>query len=788
VSFAAEYDNYPTSFYNYYENEWQGIAYDVLKEIKLLTGLTFQIINDNNAEWPELLNSLETGKASMISELLETEDRVKKFLWPQTALKTDNYILISKSNFPDIDFNEIVNVKVGLIKDTGFTSLFRIWFPKHNKSIEYETSDDAFKALKRGEIDMLMANYCQLLMFTNFYEQTGYKANIVFDYASKATFGFNINEPLLCSIVDKALYMIDVEDIADHWMRKTFDYSAKIARSQRPWLISVAFLFFWLIVLLLVLFQRTRRTGKRLEVLVQKRTNELVAKSATLTAVFNSTPDLVFCKDMNSNFTQCNKTFEKYFNIKEEDIVGKGDVDGLGIAPETAKQYRELDLKVMNEGLMVVTEENIPSADGTNQLFETSKVPLVQNGQIAGMLVVSHNITERKEMEEQALSASRAKSMFLANMSHEIRTPMNAIIGMVSIGKSAVDIERKDYCFTKIDGASRHLLGIINDVLDMSKIEANKFELSPVEFNFEKMIKRVIDVINFRIEEKHQKLTVNIDNAIPQNMIADDQRLAQVITNLLGNAVKFTPEQGNIKLDAKFLETQDDQCTIEISVSDTGIGISEEQQKHLFKTFQQAEADTSRRFGGSGLGLVISRSIVEMMGGKIWVKSELGKGSVFTFTVHVKKGVSVNDNSSKENVLDKKKPDMTAVFAGRRVLLAEDVEINREIVISLLEPTKLEIDYAENGIEAVRMFSETPERYDLIFMDVQMPEMDGYEATKRIRELNLPKAKNIPIIAMTANVFKEDIEKCAAVGMNGHLGKPLNFDDVLDKLNIFLNK
>jgi len=786
VSFAAEYDNYPTSFYNYYENEWQGIAYDVLREIEKLTGLTFQITNDNNTEWPELLNSLETGKVSMISELLETEDRARKFLWPQTTLKTDNYILISKSNFPDVDFNEIINVNVGLIKDTGFASLFRIWFPDHKKTIEYENADSAFKALKRGEINMLMANYCQLLMFTNFYEQTGYKANIVFDYASKATFGFNINETLLCSIVDKALYMIDVEDIAEHWMRKTFDYSAKIARSQRPWLISVAFLFFCLLVLLFVLFQKTRRTGKQLEVLVQKRTNELVAKSATLAAVFNSTPDLMFCKDMDSNFTQCNKTFEKYFNIKEADIVGKGDVDGLGLPAETAKQYRELDIKVMSEGCMVVTEENIPSADGTIQLFETSKVPLVQNGRIAGMLVVSHNITERKEMEEKALSASRAKSIFLANMSHEIRTPMNAIIGMVSIGKSASDIERKDYCFNRIEGASRHLLGIINDVLDMSKIEANKFELSPVEFNFEKMIKRVADVINFRVEEKRQKLTVNIDSAVPQTIIADDQRLAQVITNLLGNAVKFTPEQGGIKLDAKFIGTQDGQCTIEISVSDTGIGISEEQQKNLFKTFQQAEADTSRRFGGSGLGLVISRSIVEMMGGKIWVKSELGKGSVFTFTVQVKKGISTVDNLSKENVSDNEKPDFTGLFAGRRVLLAEDVEINREIVISLLEDTKLEIDCAENGIEAVRMFSEAPDKYDLIFMDVQMPKMDGYEATKRIRSLDLPKAKIVPIIAMTANVFKEDIEKCVDVGMNGHLGKPLNFDDVLEKLNVFL--
>ncbi|GBU26747.1 hypothetical protein R84B8_00259 [Treponema sp. R8-4-B8] len=791
VSFAAEHDNYPTSFYNYYENEWQGIDYDVLKEVEMLTGLIFNITNDKNTEWPDLLNSLENGKASMISELLETEDRVGSFLWPNTKLKTDNFMLISKSNFPDINFNEIKTFKVGLIKDTGFASAFKSWFPDHKKTIEYGTADLAFKALKRGEIDLLMGNFSQLLMFTNFYEQTGYKANLIFDYTSKATFGFNKNEKVLCSIVDKALYMIDINKISQQWMHKTFDYSAKIARSQRPWLISAVVLFFWVIVLLFILFQKTRREGKQLEVLVRKRTNELVIQSATVAAAFDATPDLLFCKDLNSNFMRCNKSFEKYFNIKEADIVGKGDVDGLGIPPEIAAQYIDKDLKVIKEGKMLVLEEPIPSADGTVQLFETSKVPLVQDGQTIGMLAVSHNITEHKEMEEQALSASRAKSTFLANMSHEIRTPMNAITGMIAIGKSASDIERKDYCFTKIEAASRHLLGIINDVLDMSKIEANKFELSPVEFNFEKMARQVIDVINFRVDEKKQKLTVHIDNAIPRTVIADDQRLAQVLTNLLGNAVKFTPEEGSVGLNAKFLGEENGLCTIEISVSDTGIGISAEQQKNLFKSFQQAEADTTRRFGGSGLGLVISRSIIEMMGGKIWVNSEQGKGSVFTFTVQVKKGVHANDDLPSENVKDVEKPDIAGIFAGHRILMAEDVEINREIVMTLLEPTQLEIDCAENGVEAVRKFSEDPDKYDLILMDVQMPEMDGYEATRRIRAVEAilhtaSKEKGIPIIAMTANVFREDVEKCLEAGMDSHLGKPLDFDEVLIKLKNYL--
>jgi len=787
VSVAAEYDNYPISFYNKYEDKWQGISHEILRELESLTGLIFKINHDKNTEWPELLSSLESGKTSMITELLLSEDRIGLFLWPKSVIMTDNYALISKSDYPNVSINDILRIKVGLIKNTAYTSLFNIWFPDHKNTVLYDNTDSAFDALERGELDIVMANLSQLLMLTNYYERTGYKANFVFEFTSDSTFGFNRNETVLCSIVDKALRLVDTKGISGQWMRKTYDYSAKLARSQRPWLISAATLFFSVLVLLFFLFQRNRRAGKELEILVQKRTNELVIQSATITAAFDATPEMIFCKDLDSRFIRCNKTFEKYFNVREADIIGKGDVDGLGMSAEMAEKYKELDRKVISEGRMFVNEEYVLSADGSKQLFETSRVPMTQNGRTIGMLLVAHDITERKEMEERALSASRAKSAFLANMSHEIRTPMNAIIGMTTIGKSADNAGRKDYCFTKIGEASSHLLGVINDILDMSKIEANKFELSPVEFNFEKMIQSVVNVINFRVDEKHQKLSVRIDKEIPKNLFADDQRLVQVITNLLGNSVKFTPEGGSISLDARFSGEKEGLCTIEITVKDTGIGISPEHQGHLFSSFQQAEISTTRRYGGTGLGLAICKSIVEMMGGTIRVESEQEKGAAFIFTVQVKKSAHENDTINDLSESDvKEKPDLAGLFAGWRILLVEDVEINREIVLSLLEATRLGIDCAENGVEAVRKFSEAPDKYDLIFMDIQMPEMDGYEATRRIRALGMPKAKSIPIIAMTANVFREDVEKCLEAGMNSHVGKPLIFDEILGKLKSYL--
>jgi len=401
-------------------------------------------------------------------------------------------------------------------------------------------------------------------------------------------------------------------------------------------------------------------------------------------------------------------------------------------------------------------------------------------------LIVFLKILAKKQAEAQ--SATIAKSAFLANMSHEIRTPMNAIVGMASVGIAADNIERKDYCFNRINEASKHLLGVINDILDMSKIEANKLELTYSDFNFKDMMQQIINVINVRLDEKNQVLTLHIDPAIPQFITGDEQRLSQVITNLIGNAVKFTPEKGSIAIRAECVsgelseyDIENGIITIIFSITDTGIGISHEQQMHLFQPFHQAENSTSREFGGTGLGLSISKNIIEMMGGRIWVESELGKGAAFVFTVKVKRSEQAQLEESA-----KTKDNAAAQFKGHTILLAEDLEINREIVQALLEPTQITIDTAENGEEAVKMFMNAPGKYEMIFMDVQMPIMDGYKTTSVIRSLDIPKAKTIPIVAMTANVFREDIEKCIECGMNSHIGKPLDYNEVIEKLRAYL--
>jgi signal transduction histidine kinase/AmiR/NasT family two-component response regulator len=452
-------------------------------------------------------------------------------------------------------------------------------------------------------------------------------------------------------------------------------------------------------------------------------------------------------------------------------------------------------------GIISVEQESTPRKWTS---IEKSFVSMLAST-VSGVIMRDLYNAKIRDALNKANAASKAKSEFLSNMSHEMRTPLNAITGMTAIGRNAKNMERKDYALDKIGDASTHLLGVINDVLDMSKIEANMLELSPVEFNFEKMLQKIATVINFRIDEKKQKLTLKIDEEIPQTLIADDQRLAQVVTNLLSNAVKFTPEEGSIALDTRLIGEENGFCTIKVLVSDNGIGISEEQQNRLFNPFQQAESSTTRKYGGTGLGLAISKSIVEMMGGCIWVQSEPGKGSVFSFTIQAKRGMEEHISADIRREGEKQE-NIDGIFAGYRILLAEDMEINREIVITLLEPTQLEIDCAENGTQAVRMFGEAPDKYSFIFMDVQMPNMDGYEATRHIRVIEAERGANtglteeetqsktrtfrgkIPIIAMTANVFKEDIEKCLDAGMDGHIGKPIDFEEVMEKLRVFLLK
>ncbi|MCL2067720.1 MAG: transporter substrate-binding domain-containing protein [Treponema sp.] len=681
IKICAEYDNYPSSFYNYHDKEWQGTSFDVLRRIEQYTGLVFEVVNKPYTEWTELLFMLESGQTSIITEMVMSADREGHFIWSHEPYQLDFYALLSAVELENLNINEVLYTRVGLIAESAYTEMFRQWFPRHNNTFVYTSNLDALNGLARGEVDLVMASKNQLLSIINFLERPGFKANIVFNHPSDSYFGFNKNEEVLRSIVSKAQKMINTEEISSRWERRVFDYRHKMTEAQLPWLIGVTILLFIVLFLSFIMLQRNRSEGKKLELLVGERTKELESAS------------------------------------------------------------------------------------------------------------------------KAAMVASRTKSEFLANMSHEIRTPLNAVTGMAAIARSSSDMNRIYDCLDKINIASRQLLGIINDILDMSKIEAQRLELSREPFSLEAMAHNVRSIISVRAAEKRQRFIIDINPDIPKVVIGDEIRFSQILLNLLSNAIKFTPAGGEIQLILRHAGEKEGKEEIEAVVQDTGIGITEEQRERLFSAFVQADSGTSKRFGGTGLGLAISKSLAVLMGGDISVESTPGSGSRFIVRVLFE---GSSHDTLRASQIGRKSIDYN--FKNRTLLLVEDVPINREIVIALLENTGAEIDCAENGQTAVELFVANPERYDLVYMDVQMPVMDGYDAARAIRmfesdyrkktttELQNETGKVIykrvqftPIIAMTANAFTEDVENCKKAGMNDHIAKPIEVEALLTITDKYLN-
>ncbi len=568
-----------------------------------------------------------------------------------------------------------------------------------------------------------------------------------------------------------------------------------------------------------------------------------------------------------------------------------------------------------SSGYLVITDYH-KNADWS----ETEIKPAVMTSSIiAGAYSIRNSEHALKRAMIAAKSANIAKSQFLSNMSHEIRTPMNAIIGMTTLSEKATSIEKYQQYMNNIKISSQHLLTIINDVLDISKIESGKLQLNLMIFSLERTILKSCSMVSSKATEKNLKFNIDSSDNIKLRYWGDDFRISQILTNLLSNAVKFTPKCGTISIYVEEISNNNDDVQIRITVKDTGIGISEEQQKRVFNSFEQADGSISRKFGGTGLGLAISQHLAKLMNGSITVSSKLGHGSEFTLNIRLSyaeeeeedvynvlhKQLSsskilliTNDDalSSKfirlsktfetecviannadyarelvieahknqnqfsviyfdialhnlslvanyrkvKNIIDinklvpivefnswqtirsdifeygvhnyLQKPifasplydslmqviygtktegihkyNKTPDFSNINLLLAEDVELNCDILISLLEDTKINIDVAANGKIAFEMFNRNPEKYDIIFMDIQMPIMNGLDATKAIRSLNTEKSRNIPVIAMTANVFREDIDTCLEAGMNDHLGKPVDLSLILLKISKYTN-
>jgi PAS domain S-box-containing protein len=920
---AAEIDKYPVCFFDTHTNQWQGIYFEALHEIENLTGLKFERVNGPQAQYSELIDMLENGKALILSELFHIEEYQGRFIWSDIPILKDNYAFITRSDYPDIEASEIPYLRVGGRKNTPYLELFKKMFPNHRNYTVLNTQEEIWDALKNGRIDVLFASRRRLVVFTNYYEEAGFKLSVMYDHEFGTYFGFNRDAAVLKSIIDKSLMLINIKKMSNQWMNKTYDYRYKLVAAQRPWLIGSSVMLVFFLAFATFFLVRSRSTGRMLRKLVRQRTRELERETTTLKAIFNSSPDFIFCKDLNFNYTRCNKSLEKVFGVSEEVISGKGDrdafifaeetaekfiaqdkkvleekesfifedqiiprqasgqimlvetiktpliqngeivgimgisrditrrktienelslqtslfktminslpdivfckdtnlkytlcnramadlfnivdtaaivglddLDGIKINAEEAKIANDIDRMVMTEHRQILYEEYLTGADGVGHYFETIKVPLIQHGDVVGMIGIGRDITQRKAMEEELRAASLAKSAFLANMSHELRTPLNVVIGLTDLvleeNNLAGHITEN---LIKISDAGNTLLSIVNDILDFSKIESGRIELTPVEYHLSSLLNDVITLVSTRLGEKPVKFILNISDNLPNNIYGDDLRVKQIFNNLLSNAIKYT-RGGTIELSVSCKRDGGD-LLLEASVRDTGIGINKENLEKLFADYNQVDTRANRNIEGTGLGLAITKRLTELMGGEITVESEYGKGSTFSFFIRqgfvsdTPIGQVVAENLRKFRYAGDKRAITKKLvrrdLSNARVLVVDDMQTNLDVAAGLLRKYKMQVDCLSSGPEAVQRIRAGSPVYNAIFMDHMMPGMDGIETAQAIRSLGSEYAGKIPIIALTANAIQGTDTMFYDHGFQAFISKPIDImelDSVIRK-------
>ncbi|MDR3224677.1 MAG: transporter substrate-binding domain-containing protein [Clostridiales Family XIII bacterium] len=656
--------NYPIMFYNENEEMWEGISNDVIGEIAKVTGLTFETAFGPDVEWPELMAAAEKGEIDFVAELLRTDEREGRFLWTDEPYATDYYALISMADDPDININELMSARVGLLRDTAYREMFLTWFPGHEHTTEYDNIDQAVAALEAGEIDLIMSTENHLIGQTNYFEHAGLKVNMKFEEPSESFFGMSVRHEALRGILNKAQVFVDTEAVEGYWTHRVFDYAERIEKNKTRYLTWLTVLFAAVMALLAILLVFRRNEKTVLEEVVRERTSELEAQ------------------------------------------------------------------------------------------------------------------------REVANAASEAKSNFLANMSHEMRTPLNAIIGLSELTLSAGNVMSEDReNLKKVHRSGTTLLGIINDILDISKVESGKFELIPVEYDVPSIINDTVTLNIMRIEDKPIAFRLHIDGTLPHKLFGDELRIKQIFNNVLSNAFKYTKE-GAVDWSLS-TERDGDGVWLVSTVRDTGIGIKPENLDKIFSEYNQADMQANRKIEGTGLGLSLTKRMAGLMGGTIEIESAYGQGSVFT--IRIRQGY-VSDVVIGEDVANslmgfrysEQKRDFLSKrihlqLPYARVLIVDDVATNLDVAKGLLKPYGLQTDQVMSGQKAIELIREEAVTYNAIFMDHMMPEMDGIEATRIIREeIGTDYAKNIPIIALTANAIIGSEQMFLDHGFNAFIPKPID--------------
>ena len=649
IPIAAISDDYPLSFYNVREGRWQGIYFDLLEEVSFLTGLSFELVHDQNEDRENISELLSNGDALIYPELDNTAQRKESFIWSDRVILNDYMALVSRSDHRYISLNDVPNMRIGIARNTSYAAAFMEWFPLHPHVTEYFNIDKAFTALQNGEVDMVMTTQTRVMQLTHLQELVGFKANLIFRQPIETRFVFVKSEPLLKSIADKALGITDIERIINSWMQRTYDYRVNVLEAQRPWLISAAVLS--MLVLSLVLFVLYRN------------------------------------KKMTARMILINKDAE---------------------------------------------------------------------------------------------TANKVKNAFLANMSHELKTPLNSTINMIKEALLEKGEKSRNESLHHAYASSNDLLSVLNTILEISNIESGKLSLSSSPFVLGMVILDINSLINTLCRAKGIFWEPHINVPVILTLEGDRIRLMQALTILLRNAVKYAnEEEGRVIFNVKPVMETEDTVSIHFEISDNGIGMTEKKLSELKQMFSLDNKDI--HYSSDEIMLSACNFIIKAMGSNISVESISGSdmhGTVFSFELNFPKAVMPvqTEETETENF----------AFQGKRVLIVDDVAVNRKVLINILEETGIDILEASDGEEALKIFLSAPDSLDIILMDIMMPKMDGYEAVKNIRNSRFVKGRTIPIIAVTTRSYKEDVDMAINSGMNFHIEKPVDPKILLSSMKRFL--